>query len=249
MRYLFVVALAALTLIAMAGCSDDTGDPKTGSETHWLSCNTTSDCPTGHTCVERECRPVIEASGYDQSCQSDSDCTVITEGDFCTCVGCPNAAINVADEPTYQADMQAAVEACADSRTTCGSLEEYRTRRQAASCSTNVALCIQGTCEIFEANSVDEDVDRSCQSDSDCVAAPIGFCQACDCQTAVSQEGYALAQRIRTKLGNKGGCSATSGQTCACTDLGPPECIDGTCQSAGGGQGCNPVAWDSAICE
>ena len=244
MRILFGVLLATATVAAIGGCSDD-GDPIVGSESHWLSCNTTSECPTGHTCVSGECRPVLEASGYEQSCQTDSDCTVITEGDFCTCVGCPNAAINISDKAAYETDMQAALDACADSRTSCGSLRESHTRKQALSCGLSEALCIKGTCELFQIDTVEESVDRTCQVDSDCVVAPMDFCQPCACQVAVSQEGLAVAERIREKLD----CGGSTAEECACADPGPPECINGTCYTAGGGQGCNLTAWDSAICE
>ncbi|QDG50128.1 hypothetical protein FIV42_05080 [Persicimonas caeni] len=51
------VALASLvSLTFSASCTDD-HDPKTGSESHWLSCNTTSDCPSEHTCISGQCRP------------------------------------------------------------------------------------------------------------------------------------------------------------------------------------------------
>jgi hypothetical protein len=59
-------------------------------------------CPNGHTCG------TIRASDYNQSCSSDSDCVGITEGDFCDaiCVDCVNAAINVAAESQYEADLE-----------------------------------------------------------------------------------------------------------------------------------------------
>ena len=54
--------------------------------------------------------PLIEASNYDQSCTTDSDCIAIAEGDVCTpCgIGCTNAAINVAAHARYKADVASA---------------------------------------------------------------------------------------------------------------------------------------------
>ena len=49
----------------------------------------------------------IRASDYDQSCQSDSDCVEVVEGDFCgqsPCL-CPNAAIRVSAESAYNAEL------------------------------------------------------------------------------------------------------------------------------------------------
>jgi hypothetical protein len=59
-------------------------------------------CPNGHTCG------TIQAADYDQSCSRDSDCFGVTVGDFCNaiCVDCINAAINVAAESQYEADLE-----------------------------------------------------------------------------------------------------------------------------------------------
>ena len=48
----------------------------------------------------------IKASDYDQSCEQDSDCIGIGEGNGCDCrVVCQNAAINVADEAKWREDL------------------------------------------------------------------------------------------------------------------------------------------------
>jgi hypothetical protein len=51
----------------------------------------------------------IQASNYDQSCSSASDCVGVAEGDSCKgifCVDCVNAAVNVSAEPQYEADLK-----------------------------------------------------------------------------------------------------------------------------------------------
>jgi hypothetical protein len=53
---------------------------------------------------------IITASSYDQSCQQDSDCVGISEGNACEAcvVACPGvAAINVSALGRYQADIAA----------------------------------------------------------------------------------------------------------------------------------------------
>jgi len=50
----------------------------------------------------------IQASDYDQSCSTASDCVVVAEGDSCNglfCVDCGNAAINVSAQAQYEANL------------------------------------------------------------------------------------------------------------------------------------------------
>jgi hypothetical protein len=50
----------------------------------------------------------ITASSYDQSCETDSDCIAVEEGNFCAAGadnGCTNAAINKSALPQYNADL------------------------------------------------------------------------------------------------------------------------------------------------
>lgn len=51
----------------------------------------------------------IQASDYDQSCSTRSDCVAVAEGDSCKglfCVDCANAAINVSAQAEYEAALQ-----------------------------------------------------------------------------------------------------------------------------------------------
>jgi hypothetical protein len=59
-------------------------------------------CPNGNTCG------AIQASDYDQSCGTDSDCVVEPEGDFCVanrCTDCGNAVVSVKAQAQYEADL------------------------------------------------------------------------------------------------------------------------------------------------
>jgi hypothetical protein len=93
------------------------------------SCTVPSDCidfPSGPAiacCIGRTCvygdatgpdrcadasAQAIMASSYDQSCQKDSDCAAIEEGNFCSPGannGCTNAAINKSALAQYQSDL------------------------------------------------------------------------------------------------------------------------------------------------
>ncbi len=50
---------------------------------------------------------LIQASSYDQSCKTDTDCVWVAEGDFCRpgAGNCPNAAISKSANAQYQADV------------------------------------------------------------------------------------------------------------------------------------------------
>jgi hypothetical protein len=50
---------------------------------------------------------IIQASNYDQSCKTDSDCVAVAEGNACSpgFRNCPTATINVGDMAKYNADV------------------------------------------------------------------------------------------------------------------------------------------------
>jgi hypothetical protein len=50
--------------MSLSGCTDGESDPSTGSETHWLSCSTDSDCSSTQTCVDQRCTPPEAAADY-----------------------------------------------------------------------------------------------------------------------------------------------------------------------------------------
>ncbi len=59
------------------------------------------------TCADAASQNIM-ASSYDQTCQVDSDCVAVEEGNFCTPGannGCTNATINKSALPQYRADL------------------------------------------------------------------------------------------------------------------------------------------------
>ena len=76
----------------------------------------------------------IQASSYDLSCTSDTDCVVVGGfGSSCTaCLNCPRAALNKASEPQYWAD---------EGKATVGILSCF--------CTTPPrSCCIRGICQV-----------------------------------------------------------------------------------------------------
>jgi hypothetical protein len=68
-------------------------------------------CIEGHAAESLSCddadAQVIQASNYDQSCATDSDCVAVGEGNFCYpgAGRCPSAAIRASASGQYQADV------------------------------------------------------------------------------------------------------------------------------------------------
>ncbi len=173
----------------------------------------------------------IAASDYDQSCQQDDECVAVYEGDVCACGGCDNAAINASDSTAYSADRDAA-------QSTCPSGQQCFD----GACAQAATLCVHGSCEAYQLDSVTDVIDRSCQSDEDCALMPNSFGAKCGCQVAVSKSGRAIAARIHAQI------AEMTPASCNCEDIGPPKCVDGTCQTANG-DGCHVIGWDSHSCQ
>jgi hypothetical protein len=66
---------------------------------------------------------LVEASNYDQSCKSDSDCVAVGEGNACYpgALNCPTAAINVGAQARYNADVAMTNAAACRAGSSCGS--------------------------------------------------------------------------------------------------------------------------------
>lgn len=82
--------------------------------------------------------PPINAKDYDQSCQANSDCAVVDEGDPCGCPGCGNAAVNKSQEAKFNADFAAAKAMCTGGPMPC----------PAIGCVFREAACTQGKCSV-----------------------------------------------------------------------------------------------------
>jgi hypothetical protein len=82
---IFVEWRAATLLTAVAGCTDTSSNPVQ---------------PT--ICTDADVQ-LIQASSYDQSCTTDSDCIAVGEGNACypCAIACTSAAINRSAESQY----------------------------------------------------------------------------------------------------------------------------------------------------
>jgi hypothetical protein len=110
-----------------------------------VACTSVDDCvsngPVGSTvfcCLDKACAysggasivdcndadvQLIEASKYDQSCTTDSDCIGVAEGNFCYpgANNCPTAAISVGAQAQYKADVAMTNAAICGGVSSCGS--------------------------------------------------------------------------------------------------------------------------------
>jgi len=111
-------------LVAVADANSLFGSPSDAGD---VACTTVQDCykarsetETLFCCISGTCAysagtdilpctdanaQLIQASDYDQSCKSASDCVLVAEGNFCQPAGCPSAAINAGAYGQYQADV------------------------------------------------------------------------------------------------------------------------------------------------
>jgi hypothetical protein len=71
---------------------------------------TPAGCSSSSTSTPGSCT-VIKASSYDQSCVTDTDCAMVSEGSFCyrECQPCPYAVISVGATAKYEHDVAAAL--------------------------------------------------------------------------------------------------------------------------------------------
>ncbi|MBL9028154.1 MAG: hypothetical protein JNL21_38535 [Myxococcales bacterium] len=89
---------------------------------------------------------VVDVTEYDQTCEADTDCVVVRDGDICC--GCPNAAINKGDLQAYEDDLGECDAVC-----------------DIGCVGTMVAFCDQGTCnarQVETACAPGEEVSCSC---------------------------------------------------------------------------------------
>jgi hypothetical protein len=83
----------------------------------------------GEGCGGKNCGS-IRAADYDQSCSTDTDCVLVSEGDACAApCSCGNAAINVKDRARFVADFVAKNPASVDCQ-----------------CRAGAAVCENGKC-------------------------------------------------------------------------------------------------------
>jgi hypothetical protein len=95
---------------------------------------------TGVSCLDPQVQ-TIQASNYDQSCDADTDCIAVAEGNFCVpgAANCPSAAISKSAQPRYQSDVANTNAAFCSAPSSC----------DASSCGTSMGpSCVKGTCEL-----------------------------------------------------------------------------------------------------
>lgn len=122
----FTGVMLAIALLAKVGCSEASGSDACAEEGGrcvlgaFINClkRGSADCnparnPGGAFCCVEEpavCAgdgeaATLSAKHYDQTCQVDSDCIAIAEGNACHGCSCRNAAINRAAEASYRRDV------------------------------------------------------------------------------------------------------------------------------------------------
>lgn len=85
------------------------------------------------------CGGTVDATHYDQHCAQDADCAPVHSGDVCAVCGCANAAVNVADQARFEADVKALEAWCGP-----------RPKVLCAPCQQPGAQCTGGSC-VFKA--------------------------------------------------------------------------------------------------
>lgn len=124
------IALAACTSVGGGAAAGEGGASLTdAADESVVACQGPQDCRLHFTsvaavwcCVDRRCvfgqsaedavhctdasPQVIQASNYDQTCQTDSDCIAVAEGEFCQPRAyCPSATISKSASAQYWADV------------------------------------------------------------------------------------------------------------------------------------------------
>jgi hypothetical protein len=122
----------------------------------------------------------LYASAYDQSCENDSQCSLVVEGDACLCANCVNAAVSRAAVDAYQADWEAIECPVEQIDIGCG-----------PGCMDILPACVSGTCTTRTPVYIEEaDFDRTCVEDNDCHLIFTGeICSDCRCATAAVNTG------------------------------------------------------------
>lgn len=111
-------------------------------------CCVQEQCIVGQAALDVACEDpqvqMIQASSYDQSCNVDTDCIAISEGNFCVpgAMNCSNAAINKGSKTQYLSDVANTNAAFCSAPGSCGA---------PFVCDGNVGpWCVNGTCTVSE---------------------------------------------------------------------------------------------------
>jgi hypothetical protein len=165
----------------------------------------------------------LRAQDFDRSCVFDHDCTLVTEGDPCGCLGCSNAAIASRELPKWDAERSAIV--CTNPAGPC----------PLPRCIGMLAACGAGTCHIRAPRIIDAtQFDQSCQTDADCVVVYTGeVCSVCRCGAgAINKNALpAYEKEVAAEQCNPGpspcDCAAPGVSHCAVSAPGSGICVLG----------------------
>ena len=160
----------------------------------------------------------IDVTDYDQSCNQNSDCVIVPDGDVCLSgCSCSDTAIAESAEAAFNADFDAINE-------TCGPIPAGT---PCAGCQESAPICVGGSCTTRVVRQVStEGVDKSCTVDDDCTVVFEGdVCSTCKCPGAAiaksAEPGYNSAFQ-----GNECGMSEPCAADCA---QAVATCQDGVC--------------------
>jgi hypothetical protein len=211
---------------------------------------------------------LIQASNYDQTCTTDSDCVAVAEGNFCFPPNCPSAAINVSATAQYNADVAMTNAAICGGASSCPTFSGPCCR--GGSCSLGAA-CVSAADAGAESGAGRVPVNHR-PSDAQCsTAAAPGDCVAPFPDAGCAGDNDCTEADTNGRCINQGGgpaapCFCTfdeclvdtdcpGGQTCAChgapyTDGRGNTCVTGNCRVDAdcGAEGyCSPSSL-TAIC-
>jgi hypothetical protein len=123
------------------------------------------------------------AADYDQSCDFDSHCTLVQQGDKCACPTCDTGAVSSSEAEHYQSDWESIM---------CPPGEPGVC--PAIACAEQLATCTEsGKCYAREPTYIDAaNYPKTCEQPSDCHVIFTGeVCSSCQCATAaVNRDGY-----------------------------------------------------------
>ncbi len=120
---------AAALLTAVVGCSSRS-EGEGAADGAAAASEAESDAPpeasSASPCTDANVQ-LIQASNYDQSCQADSDCIAVGEGNACypCAIDCTSAAINKSAEAHYKEDVAKTPAGVAQTGTICGCPAEF----------------------------------------------------------------------------------------------------------------------------
>lgn len=177
-----------------------------GASTGGTSSGTGGDSSGGSSAGGGSSGTFVHASDYDQACEWDGECSVVFEGNVCSCNTCANAAIRFGEVEAYE-KAKAKIQ-CPVTDVICAS----------APCQELVGSCREGTCSARPSVVIDESTfgDQSCDSNDDCTTIPAGeVCSDCRCSSVVvNQSGKAQYDELVANAKCSGGLVA-----CDCAPL------------------------------